>query len=78
MRLTRVYSDEKGRFALPPGSYGRHPDGSWWVRPPGSSSGPLFEHTVVEHEDGTITVDPSIMDDDVHGYLIRGEWKVVP
>lgn len=76
MKLVRVHAAPDGRFALPPGSYGRHPDGIWWFRPPGvGHSGPLDEHTVTEHSDGTITVDPSILSDEVHGYLIRGEWR---
>jgi hypothetical protein len=75
VKLLRVYPDSQDRFALPPGSYGEHPDGTWWFRPPGvGHSGPLTEHTITEHEDGTITVEPSILTDEIHGYLIRGEW----
>ena len=75
MKLLRVYPDSNNHFALPPGSYGKHPDGTWWFRPPGvGHSGPLAEHTITEHDDGTITVEPSILTDDIHGYLIHGEW----
>jgi len=74
MKLARVYHDAQGNFSLPPGAYGKHPDGTWWVRPPGGHSGPLIEHTITEHDDGTITVDPSILTDEIHGYIVRGEW----
>jgi hypothetical protein len=39
-------------------------------------------HTIVEHEDGTITVSPSILvtgshGKQWHGYLERGVWREV-
>jgi hypothetical protein len=38
------------------------------------------DHTVTEHEDGTITVSPSILDErpgcgTYHGWLERGVWR---
>lgn len=41
--------------------------------------GALRTHTVTEHEDGTITVSPSIFDapDGWHGFLERGVWRSV-
>ena len=63
-----------------PGDYGRI-DGHWWIRPPRGSMGNIDNHEVSEHEDGTITVSPSIllesMDGSViwHGYLERGVWR---
>jgi hypothetical protein len=68
------------QFGWKPGDYGRI-DGKWWIRPPRGSMGLLDLHTVTEHEDGTITVSPSIllesMDGNVlwHGYLERGVWR---
>lgn len=43
------------------GEYGKGTDGVWYMRPPksGFGMGSLKLHTVVEHEDGTITVSPS-------------------
>ena len=65
------------------GDYGKRPDGVWYCIPPGLDStwmGNLNAHTVVEHEDGTITVSPSILISSYkghswHGYLERGVWR---
>lgn len=58
-----------------PGDYGRI-DGVWHVRPPKGDVGVLEAHTVMEHEDGTITVSPSILLEGVwHGFLERGVWR---
>jgi hypothetical protein len=53
----------------------------WYVRPlmGPSGVGRLSEgaHTVTEHEDGTITVEPSlVMPDGWHGWLRRGVFTV--
>jgi hypothetical protein len=70
---------------LEPGDYmGPSTDGHWFVRPPnGATYGHLSPsvHQVVEHEDGTITVSPSILHhrglpDEYHGYLRRGVWSL--
>lgn len=66
---------------LEPGDYVKR--GSvWWCVPPGHPFllGNLSKHTVVEHEDGTITVSPSIRvtgheGDSWHGFLERGVWR---
>lgn len=64
----------------------------WWTQPywiccaPNGHGGNLARHTVIEHEDGTITVSPSIlistsrdggktMIELWHGYLERGVWR---
>lgn len=55
----------------------------WWARPPDAPEGffaNLSRHEVVEHEDGTITVTPSILIragalGEWHGYLERGVWR---
>ncbi len=65
-----------------PGDYGRYAE-RWFVRPPGCSElyGDVSGHEVVEHEDGTITVSPSILikghEATWHGYLERGQWREV-
>lgn len=87
MNGRRIYPDAEGRLWLAPGDYGRAANGEWLARPPTDPgqhlTGSLRNHEVTEHEDGTITVSPSIMitghDDDCavqwHGYLRRGVWS---
>lgn len=85
---------EDGNYnALQPGEYGKDQDGLWYCCAPtavdvdgfgfhgalGDGTG-VRGHQVVEHEDGTITVSPSILinrhDGSWHGYLERGVWRV--
>jgi hypothetical protein len=77
----RVYTDETGHLLLKEGDYGKDKDGLWFARPPGCHTGCLSNHQVIEHEDGTITVSPSIRVADWrtewHGYLVHGEWTEV-
>lgn len=71
----RIYPDEDGKFFMPELSYGQDQDGVWWCRPPDCHSGMLTDHEVAAHEDGTITVSPSIDLPGIwHGYLRRGVW----
>ena len=53
----------------------------WWLYLPGVGAGSLANHTVVEHEDGTVTVAPSILQKSKglvrHGYLERSVWREV-
>lgn len=67
------------------GDYGKWRD-QWWCRTPSDewAVGNLSQHEVVEHEDRTITVSPSILvtmpqdGKDIelyHGYLVKGEWN---
>lgn len=56
--------------------------GHWWIYLPGGGIGELVNHQVEEHEDGTITVSPSIglrkgatAGFARHGYLRRGRWE---
>lgn len=52
-------------------------DDCWLViAPDGSmcSLGAVSPHTVTEHEDGTITVTPSIVTNTWHGFLQAGVW----
>jgi hypothetical protein len=67
------------RIIIQPGAYGFAND-QWWACTPNGLSANLRRHTTVEHEDGTITVTPSILvnegrEQSWHGYLTRGEWK---
>ncbi len=70
-------------FDLAPGEYGKR-QGRWYACPPGMENGmgSLASHDVVEHEDGTITVSPSILitysdGRQWHGYLECGVWREV-
>lgn len=75
--------DSGGPYHWPEGAYGPFAD-SWYCKAPGGHIGNLGGHDVTEHEDGTITVSPSILIStrrkgvDVqlwHGYLERGVWR---
>ena len=69
------------------GEYGKLSDGSWYGIPPEHPEllAGLRNHQVIEHEDGTITVSPSILvwyegadyREQWHGYLERGIWREV-
>ncbi len=66
--------------SLPHGSYWRGPNGDWFALTPNGLLAGLRAHRVIEHDDGTITVSPSIAtrrppDGIYHGYLERGEWR---
>lgn len=73
-------------YAMNMGEYGKVLDieGVWMCCVPatGFSSGTLGNHQVTEHEDGTITVSPSIISygqngKQWHGYLERGVWREI-
>jgi len=75
-----------GEWPEHPGEYSKHKTdrGIVWfaVCPLPFIGGPgsLANHNVIEHEDGTITVSPSILieghrGDRWHGYLTRGIWQ---
>ena len=67
-------------FNTEPGDYWKTPDGRWEIKDPNGNVGALGLHKVTEHEDGTITVEPSILDPSVggwHGYLEHGIWRQV-
>jgi hypothetical protein len=52
-----------------------------WIKDPAGHVGRVSKHTITEHEDGTISVEPSILattadhGHDWHGYLRRGVWS---
>lgn len=58
-------------------------DDGWYVHFPDAGLGSIRKHTIIEHEDSTISVSPSILltghdqsGETVHkhGYLTRGVW----
>jgi hypothetical protein len=79
----RIDRPDGSRFA--PGEYGKDSRGAFLVCPPGEENrmmiGDLSKHDIIEHEDGTITVSPSILlgcgSRSWHGYLDRGVWRTV-
>lgn len=65
-----------------PGDYWKNEWGWWYANTPNSLLGNLKGHEVTEHEDGTISVSPSILVNDGrpnawHGYLEHGTWRAV-
>lgn len=69
---------------LKPGDYSRwaEDDNNWYACCPGPDdlTANLSSHTVTEHENGTITVSPSILvkggqGKQWHGWLERGQWR---
>ena len=71
----RIHDDQ-----FSPGDYGLV-GGVWHARAPRGHLGNLANHSVTEHEDGTITVSPSILitdgetRDQWHGFLEHGVWR---
>lgn len=65
---------------LKPGEYGKWITGKWFGCSPNGHGCNLSSHDVVEHEDGTITVSPSILinsqREEWHGFLRRGVWTL--
>lgn len=63
--------------------YWKASDGTWLLWLPGCGLGCLSRHEVTEHDDGTISVQPSVLTtghcDGVpvtrHGFLTRGVWN---
>lgn len=76
----RVYPHETGqlvKYLDQQGSYGHDASGEWWAHAPapGCPIAALSDHQITEHEDGTISVSPSILwEGKYHGYLQRGVW----
>lgn len=83
--IGRRLADNAAVFA--PGDYAKwiDQDGkvTWMCQVPDGQMGNLGNHAVTEHEDGTITVSPSILitgrrsDSKTvwHGFLERGIWR---
>jgi len=68
---------------LAPCEYAKGPDGAWYAMTPTGHLANLARHEITEHEDGTLTVSPSILvtpgdgSEPWHGYLTRGVWNGV-
>ncbi len=61
MKATRVEIPD-GPHVLKPGEYGKWPqDGIWYFCCPGDLLANLSKHHVTEEDDGSITVNPSIL-----------------
>lgn len=77
----RIYPDSEGNLWLKEGEYGKGTDGIWYAKAPGLKSGfgSLQNHQVTEHDDGTISVSPSIVMENhtgyFHGFLKNGIWN---
>jgi hypothetical protein len=82
---TRVYDLKDDWTNLEGGGYAKLDNGDWAIHPPEARYGTISPriHTITEHEDGTITVSPSILYhghanwEGWHGYLERGVWRRV-
>ena len=76
MKRRRIYPNEKGGLTLAEGDYGFDGDGVFWCRPPGSHAGVVEGEgwTITQHEDGAVSVNPSIDTGEWHGHLIKGEF----
>ena len=87
MKGRRVYPNDTGDLPLGPGDYGKNPEGLWRCVTPNGHWGHLGNHEVTEHDDGTITVNPSILVSTeasadgkpkyrelYHGWLKKGVW----
>lgn len=76
----RLLDGEPSRWPPANGAYWRQ-NSTWWCITPNGLYGNLSAHSVTEHEDGTITVAPSILvtghDRSWHGYLEKGVWRNV-
>jgi hypothetical protein len=77
----RIDFEEEDRLPLLEGDYGKDSQGIWYAVPPNFKVGyaNLSKHKVIEHEDKTITVSPSILVQNHiqkwHGYLEKGIWR---
>lgn len=88
--IGRRVPDETVPVDYEPGDYGRYKGRVYCKTPPNglgeSFLGDLTAHDVTEHEDGTITVSPSILvttrrnkndEESWHGFLEKGIWRTV-
>ena len=81
MKGRRIDFDKDNYLPLLDGDYGKDAQGNWYAVPPKFKLGyaNLSNHKVVEHDDKTITVSPSILVQNHiikwHGYLEKGVWR---
>ena len=84
-RLVKVGDEEDFllRISQTPGAYGTANGADWFCTTPNGLFGNISKHTVTEHDDGTVTVSPSILvtsgsngrEPSWHGFLERGVWR---
>jgi hypothetical protein len=68
---------------LHPGDYGKDQQGAWVCITPNGLYGNLSNHSVIENDDGTITVSPSVLiktrgrssEKEYHGFIEKGIWR---
>lgn len=88
MQGKRVYANSEGWLpSLAPGEYGKatHKDvvntylDRWIARCPDGSNIAINPHVhkIIEHDDGSISVTPSIVSSTWHGWLEKGVWRSV-
>lgn len=80
MQGKRLSTQGDGKFPddIQPGDYWLGANGVWWICAPSNEIGHISQHKVTEHEDGTITVSPSILITGGrawHGMLEHGVWR---
>lgn len=85
MKGQRLPDGEPQPWPPPNGAYWRmqrrigDPQLVFYAMTPNGLYATLGGHSVIEHDDGTITVSPSILvtghDGRWHGYLERGTWR---
>jgi len=83
MKGRRIYPNDDDQLSFAPGDYGKDVNGVWFGRPPDPDvhMGSFENHGVTEHEDGSISVLPSILihkgqgRPEWHGFLERGIWR---
>lgn len=81
MEGKRVYLEDWSHHLLQVGEYTKQPDGAFYARCPNGLMANLGGHNIIEHQDGTITVSPSILVTNGsgglrwHGYLEKGVWR---
>jgi hypothetical protein len=89
MTIEGKHAPGKAPHELLPGEYAKWnaggyspppPAGNWYAVPPGTDLvANLSSHQIIEHEDGTITVAPSILvrnhKESWHGFLKHGQWE---
>ena len=81
MEGRRLPDGDATQLDYAPGDYAKDLQTGWWFfRTPNNLLASMRTHTVEEHEDGSITVSPSIVVDTPgvaywHGWLERGVWR---
>lgn len=78
----RLYPTDKDKVfeMMKPGDYFSLSSGEFIICTPNNLVASIRNHKVIEHEDGTITVSPSILITGTgtwHGYLEKGIWREV-